>query len=344
MAAGVELPQGIVSHGFWLSDGRKMSKTLGNVIEPGVMSRHMGVDAVRYFLLREMSFGQDCSATYESIINRANSDLASGLGNLVSRTVTMVRRYCDGRVPAGEVDEAQRLAAKRAGVDPEAESLSTVIELARDQFVSGFEDFAFHRALETAWGVIARVDKLISDAKPWELAKDETQRQVLNAVLYRAAEALRWLAVMLYPVMPRSAEGIWSQLGQGEDITRIDPSRLAWGGLKEGTAVGEVSPLFPRLDKKKIMDTIEEEKKAQAAAEGAHATQAAVPGSPTASDTRPDPPVVGATEADAVPSKASDERPRASHKSASTTSLKSSCASGRCSRPTACLRPTSCCA
>ena len=300
MAAGVELPRGVVSHGFWVVDSRKMSKTLGNTIDPSVLNRHVGVDAVRYFLLREMSFGQDCSVGYESIIDRANSDLASGLGNLVSRTVTMIHRYCDGIVPSGEIDETQRLAAKRAGVDAEAESLASVLEHGRNQFLSAFDDYAFHRALEAAWGVIARVDKLISDAKPWELAKDEGQRQTLGAVLYRAAESLRWLAVMLYPVMPGAATATWLHLGQSEDITKSDPTKLTWGGLQKGARVGEVSPLFPRLDKKKIMAAIEEEKSEQAAREGTHATQAAVPGSPAAAETKPEPPARGATEADAV--------------------------------------------
>ncbi len=301
MAAGVEVPRGVVSHGFWVVDSRKMSKTLGNVIDPLVLQSRIGVDGVRYFLLREMSFGQDCAVGYESVIDRTNSDLASGLGNLLSRTITMIHRYCDGQIPSGAIDESQRLAAKRAGVDAEAESLASVLEHARNQFVSHFEEYAFHRALEAAWGVIARVDKLISDAKPWELAKDEAQRQTLEAVLYRAAESLRWLAVMLYPVMPDAAKSIWAQLGQTEDVAKFDPVKLSWGGLEKGARVGEVSPLFPRLDKKKIMAAIEEEKNEQTKTEGTHATQAAVPGAETAVETKPEPPVRGATEADAVP-------------------------------------------
>jgi methionyl-tRNA synthetase len=304
MAAGVEVPQGIVSHGFWVVDSRKMSKTLGNTIDPMMLHRHVSVDAVRYFLLREMSFGQDCGVGYESVIDRANSDLASGLGNLVSRTLTMIHRYCDGTVPPGDIEEEQRLSAKRAGVDADAQSLATVLEHARNGFVAGFDELAFHRALEAAWGLIARVDKLISDAKPWELAKDEGQRQTLGAVLYRAAESLRWLACMLYPVMPQSAKVIWSQLGQTDEIEKLNPADLAWGGLRPGTTVGEVTPLFPRLDKGKIMSAIEEEKNRQEQPAGAHATQAAVPGSPAAEETKSEPPARGATEADAVPAAA----------------------------------------
>ncbi|HEX7175944.1 MAG TPA: methionine--tRNA ligase subunit beta, partial [Pyrinomonadaceae bacterium] len=276
-------------------------------IDPVALHRHVGNDAVRYFLLREMSFGQDCNVGYESIIDRANSDLASGLGNLVSRTLTMIKRYCDGAVPAGEIPEEQRLSAKRAGVDTDAQSLATVLEHARNQFVAGFDELAYHRALESVWGAISRVDKLISESKPWELAKDEKQRPALGAVLYRAAESLRWLAALLYPVMPESAASIWRQLGQTTDITKTNPTELTWGGLREGTLVGDVAPLFPRLDKKKIMDTIEEENAQKNAPAETRATQAAVPGSEAAAETKPAPPAPGATEADAVPPAAKEK-------------------------------------
>ena len=301
MAAGVAQPGGVFAHGIWLDpQGRKMSKTIGNTIDPFLLRRHVGVDPVRYFLLREMAFGQDSKVGYESIVERANSDLASGLGNLSSRTLTMIARYRDGLVPAGEVADAQRLAAKRAGVEADAQSLATALEHARNSFVAHMGELSFNRALEVAWGVVARADKLISEAKPWELAKDEAQRQTLSAVLYRAAETLRWLAVLLYPVMPEAAASLWRQLGQGEDVATLDPSNLKWGGLREGTRLGEVVPLFPRLDKRKIMSDIEQEKRAGGEG-GAHATQAAVPESATAAQVSPEPPMRGATEADAVP-------------------------------------------
>src|SRR6201986_1385827 len=203
LAAGVELPRGVVAHGLWLDQtGRKGSKTLGNALELPTLLRHFKVDAVRYFLLREMSFGQDCKVDYEVILERSNSDLASGLGNLVSRTLTMIHKYFDGVVPAPDISDDKRLLAKRAGVDSDALELASSLELLRDQFVQYVEELAFHRALEAAWGMIARVDKFISDAKPWELAKSEEQRETLGAVLFRAAETIRWLAVLLHPVMP----------------------------------------------------------------------------------------------------------------------------------------------
>src|SRR5438045_3322968 len=144
-----------------------------------------------------MRFGQDCKVDYVVILERSNSDLASGLGNLVSRTLTMIHKYFDGVTPAPDISEARRLLAKRAGVDSDALELASSLELVRDQFVQHIEEFAFHRALETAWGMIARVDKFISDAKPWELAREPEQRETLGAVLYRAAETIRWLAVLL---------------------------------------------------------------------------------------------------------------------------------------------------
>lgn len=313
LAAGVELPQTVVAHGLWLDQtGRKGSKTLGNALELPTLLRHFKVDAVRYFLLREMSFGQDCKVDYEVIIDRSNSDLASGFGNLSSRTLTMIHKYFEGVVPAPDITEGRRLLAKRANVDSDAQELSSSLELMRDQFIQHVDDYAFHRALEAAWGMIARVDKFISDAKPWELARDEEQRETLGAVLYRAAETLRWLAVLLYPVMPESARAVWQQLGLEGDPQELDPAELTWGGLRAGERVGEVAPLFPRIDKAKTMAEIEKEiaerKESQAAAgtqptttaepSGTHATQAAVPGAPTATDTQPaEPPQQGATEA-----------------------------------------------
>ncbi|HZH29370.1 MAG TPA: methionine--tRNA ligase [Pyrinomonadaceae bacterium] len=319
LAAGIEQPAAIIAHGTWLDQtGRKMSKTLGNSIELPLLRRYFSTDAVRYFCLREMAFGQDSKFGYESLIDRANSDLASGLGNLSSRTLTMIGRYSDRLVP--DIEEERRLQAKRAGVDADGQELATALEHARDSFTQLFEDYAFNRALEVVWTVIARADKMISDAKPWELAKDESQRQTLNAVLYRAAETLRWLAVMLHPVMPDATRAIWTQLGQADDITHYDPAELRWGGLQAGTRIGEVAPVFPRIDKVKIMAEIDKENSAKedaktethATPSGTHATEAdAVPGSANAAETKPEPPQRGATEADAVPQSAQGGAPAA---------------------------------
>ncbi|HEX8161369.1 MAG TPA: methionine--tRNA ligase [Pyrinomonadaceae bacterium] len=313
LAAGIELPAGVFSHGLWLdAEGRKMSKTLRNAVDPMQLVRHFQRDAIRYFLMREMVFGQDSRFSHAALVERANSDLASGLGNLAARTLTMIGRYCEGAIPAGEIGEGRRLLAKRAGVETDAQGLASALAFARDQFTQQFDDFAFSRALETAWTIIARADKMISDAKPWELAKSEEQRETLNAVLYRAAETLRWLAVMLYPFLPESMRALWAQLGQAGDIEKTDPLQLAWGGTQAGTRVGELAPLFPRLDKTKVMAEIEKENSSQqpsrtqtAGPDAPRATEAdAVPGSPGAAETQAAPPMRGATEADAVPAAA----------------------------------------
>jgi methionyl-tRNA synthetase len=241
LAAGVELPRAIVAHGMWVDpNGRKMSKTLGNTIELDVLQKHFPIDAIRYFCLREMVFGQDGRFGYEGLIDRSNSDLASGLGNLSSRTLTMIANYCGGKIPAAQTDK----------------TLADFVETARDQFLSHFENLAFSRALETAWSVIARIDKMITESKPWELAKDENQKPILNSVLYHAAETLRWLSVLLYPVMPGASGAIAKQLGLTELPDKIDPASLKWGELREGTAIGDVQPIFPRIDKTKTMTEI----------------------------------------------------------------------------------------
>ena len=257
MAAGLELPRAIVAHGMWLDpNGRKMSKTLGNTVELDVLQKHFSIDAIRYFCLREMVFGQDGRFGYEGLIDRANSDLASGWGNLSSRTLTMIARYCESRIPSGVIPEDKLLLAKRTGVDTDETTVAGFIEHARDQFLLHFENLAFSRALEAAWSVVARVDKMITDAKPWNLAKDESQKQTLNVVLYRAAESLRWLSVLLHPVMPGASRAIWNQLGLDGSPAHFNPSELKWGELNEGAMIGDVQPVFPRLDKAKIMSEI----------------------------------------------------------------------------------------
>ncbi|MGB8511046.1 MAG: methionine--tRNA ligase [Pyrinomonadaceae bacterium] len=311
MAVGVELPRGVIAHGMWLDQtGRKGSKTLGNALELPVLLRHYQVDAVRYFLLREMAFGQDSKVDYEVILERANADLASGFGNLTSRTLTMIGKYFDCVVPSPDISDDRRLHAKRVGVDSDAMELASSLELVRDQFVQHFENYAFHRALESVWGMIARVDKFISDAKPWVLAKSDEQRETLSAVLYRSAETIRWLAVLLHPVMPGATRSLWRQLNLSGDVGEIDPTKLTWGDLRPGSRIGEVSALFPRIDKGKIMAEIEKEielkneaSAGQTGVAATHATQAdAVAGTPAADETKPaQPPMLGATEAEAVP-------------------------------------------
>ncbi|HKN84293.1 MAG TPA: methionine--tRNA ligase subunit beta, partial [Pyrinomonadaceae bacterium] len=298
IAAGLELPRAIVAHGMWVDpNGRKMSKTLGNTVELDVLHKYFSIDAIRYFCLREMVFGQDGRFGYEALIDRSNSDLASGLGNLSSRTLTMIARYCDSRIPSGVIPEEKLLLAKRTGVDTDETTVAGFIEHARDQFLLHFKNLAFSRALEAAWSVVARVDKMITDAKPWDLAKDENQKLTLGVVLYRAAESLRWLSVLLHPVAPGASQTMWQQLGLQGSPAQLNPSELKWGELKEGSAIADVQPVFPRIDKAKTLAQIN----AGEEPAGVHATEAdAVAGDASVETTQPAPPMKHATEADAV--------------------------------------------
>jgi methionyl-tRNA synthetase len=259
LAAGLETPQTVFAHGMWLDpEGKKMGKTLGNIIEIDVLQKHFQTDAVRYFVLREMVFGQDGKFGYENLIERANSDLASGLGNLSARTLTMFAKYREGEVPSGKISESNYLSAKRAGLNPDEQELVSVLEHARDEFIRRFDNFEFSQALETVWNVIKRIDTMISDAKPWVLAKDEANDEILNAVLYRALESLRWLSVLLYPVMPEASQKIYTQLGLSDDISKINPETLIYGELKAGAKIGESVAVFPRIDKNKVMSEIQQ--------------------------------------------------------------------------------------
>lgn len=299
LAAGIEQPRAIVAHGMWVDPtGRKMSKTLGNTIDLDVLNKYFPTDAIRYFCLREMVFGQDGRFGYENLIDRTNSDLASGLGNLSSRTLTMIQRYCEGRVPGGLISDESRLAAKRAGVEDES-AISDFVAHARDEFNRYFDEFAFSRALEEAWSIVARADKMISDARPWDLAKDPNQQQTLNAVLYRAAETLRWLAVMLYPVMPTTSRAIYHQLGLEVEVAKIDPTELSWGELLEGTQTAEVKPLFPRIDKARTMEEIKNQQPAVSSQQPEARVEPSTSGTATQSSGQ------HLTEADAVPGVAS---------------------------------------
>ena len=195
---------------------------------------------------------------YENLINRANADLASGLGNLLSRTLSMIAKYRDGRVPSGKIAEENYIHARRAGIDPDGQDIVSVVEHARDEFLRRFDQFEFSQGLETLWTVIARIDKMISDAKPWELVKDERQAETLNAVLYRATETLRWLAILIAPVMPEAAVKICAAWSRRRCCIRRS-GRSGWGDLEAATAIGESEGIFPRIDKIKVMSEIRDE-------------------------------------------------------------------------------------
>jgi len=175
----------------------------------------------------------------------------------------MISKYRDGKVPDSKIGEENYIYAKRAGVGPDDEELAAVLEQARSEFVRHFDRFEFSHALEGLWRVISRVDKMITESAPWNLVKDEQQAQTLNAVLYRAVETLRWLTVLLAPVMPAACGSIWKQMGMDGSPLDVAPHDLEWGGLEAGNEIGKAEPVFPRLDSKKIMEAIDAQKEVE---------------------------------------------------------------------------------
>ena len=244
LAAGLAVPKGIVAHGWLLFEEDKMSKSRGNIVRTETILDVLGADALRYFLLREIVFGQDGSFSFDALVQRYNSDLANGLGNLASRTLTMITRYFRGEVPYPSHS------ASRTGAD------DAVVATARKaivEFGALFDQFQFSRALETAWGLVGAVDKYIVENEPWSLGEkqDDGSRARLATVLYTAAEALRIVTALAHPVIPDATTKIWAQLGLG-DIKKVALNELAWGQLRLGTKLGEVQPVFPRADKSAI--------------------------------------------------------------------------------------------
>jgi methionyl-tRNA synthetase len=243
MAAGLPVPKAIVAHGWLLFEESKMSKSRGNIVRTETILDVLGADALRYFLLREVVFGQDGSFSFDALVQRYNSDLANGLGNLASRTLTMINRYFKGEVPYPSP------ASKTAADDAVAETARKTIR----EFGTLFDQFQFSRALEAAWALVATVDKYIVENEPWALGekKDDERRARLATVLYTSAEALRIATALAHPVIPDATAKIWTQMGLG-DIKKLPLSDLSWGQLQLGTKLGEVSPVFPRADKSAI--------------------------------------------------------------------------------------------
>jgi methionyl-tRNA synthetase len=248
-------------HGYWNVDETKMSKSIGNVVRPGDLVAKYGVDTVRYFVLREMSFGLDASFSSAIIVERQNSDLANDLGNLFSRALTMLAKYADGKVPAP--DEATITAADRELIAAMAE----MVVLYR----TAMEEFNFSRALQEVWKVISQLNRFIVTNGPWELAKDPELKPRLLTVLFILAEALRLIALVLRPIMPEAAGRMAGALGLAGELATATLDRAgAWGLMPPGTVLGEVVQLFPRLDKKQKPEakvrTKEKTKAADAAA------------------------------------------------------------------------------
>jgi methionyl-tRNA synthetase len=255
MAAGLPVPKAIVAHGWLLFEENKMSKSRGNIVRTETILDVLGADALRYFLLREVVFGQDGSFSFDALVQRYNSDLANGLGNLASRTLTMITRYFKGEVPYPSHT------AFRTGAD---DAIAATARKTISEFGALFDQFQFSRALETAWALVAAVDKYIVENEPWSLGEkqDEDSRSRLATVLYTAAEALRIMTALAHPIMPDATARIWTQMGLG-DIKKAALSELTWGQLHLGTKLGEVQPVFPRADKSAIerMQMMEEQQR-----------------------------------------------------------------------------------
>jgi methionyl-tRNA synthetase len=236
MAADLPLPKKIFAHGWLLFENDKMSKTRGNIVRATPIHKVLGTDALRYFLLREVVFGQDGSFSYDALVGRYNSDLANGLGNLASRTLSMIHQYRGGAVPDSPGDSHVAEAATGAT----AATLDC------------YEKFEFSKALECVWSLIARVDKFIVERAPWKLfkAEDDESKRLLDETLYTAAETLRIVTALLSPVIPESAARIWSQLGFTTPVEAIRTRDLHWGKLTARQALGTVEPVFPRADAK----------------------------------------------------------------------------------------------
>jgi len=279
LAAGIEVPRQVRAHGMWLSGGRKMSKTLGNTIDLAVLYKHFTPDMIRYFVLREMSFGQDGDFTYGALIDRVNSDLADGLGNLASRTLTMVKNYFEGNPPRRIPDSASSRIADAAA------EVCAAVEQSKERFDAEFEEMNFSRAVESAWTAIASVDRFITNVQPWKLAKNPAERADLEGVLCTAYEALRQIVLIAAPTLPFTTKQIWVQMGLPGEPLKVNPVTSEWGAAIELTRVDKVTPAFPKLQKDKVMEEIEKQRAesgtgptpAGGESQGAGATQAAAP-------------------------------------------------------------------
>ncbi len=271
MAAGLPLPRSIVAHGWLLFEESKMSKSRGNIVRAETVIDVMGNDALRYFLLREVVFGQDGSFSFDALVQRYNSDLANDLGNLSSRTLTMINRYFNGSVPY-----PSPTVARKATDDVIKEHAQVVIK----EFGELFDDFQFSRALESAWSLIAAVNKYLVDEEPWIVAEKEGEenKSRLATILYTAAEALRVVTALAHPVLPESTARIWHQLGLGE-ISKFNLAELKWAQLPLGGKLGKVEPVFPRADKTSIerMQQMEQERAAGTASSISSSATAAAP-------------------------------------------------------------------
>ncbi len=245
MAAMLPIPKQVWAHGWFLMDASKMSKSKGNVVLPRPIANMLGMDALRYFLLREVVFGQDGNFSYDALVTRYNSDLANGLGNLASRTAAMIEKNFGGIIP------------KTGKLQPQDETLARETQTAIGNVLDYFEKLNFARALESLWSVIATADKYLTTEKPWSLGDSELDLQRKATVLATTAELLRIVTVLAHPVLPDSTAKIWKLLGQPGSVSAVELDGLRWGQLAAGVPLGKPHTLFPRLEKSEAIERIE---------------------------------------------------------------------------------------
>jgi methionyl-tRNA synthetase len=242
MAAGLPIPHSIFAHGWLLFEEDKMSKSRGNIVQAEPIREVLGTDALRYFLLREIPFGQDGNFSFDALIGRYNSDLANGFGNLASRILTMIGRYFNGEIPYPSV-LAQRVAQDR--------EISDLCEKTISRYCDCMERYEFSTALETVWELIAAVNKYLVETEPWALAEEEKDdaRARLATVLYTSVEALRVATQLLSPIMPETTARIWRQMGQSSELSSLSIQTVRESPLQVGDKIDKVEPVFPRMEK-----------------------------------------------------------------------------------------------
>ena len=245
MAAMLPLPKQVWAHGWFLMDAAKMSKSKGNVVLPRPIANMLGMDALRYFLLREVVFGQDGNFSYDALVTRYNSDLANGLGNLASRTAAMLEKNFAGKIPK----PGPRL--------PQDDTLAREAQDAIGEVLERYDKFEFARALETIWSVIAAADKYLTTEQPWALGTSPDEESRKATILWTTAELLRIVTVLAHPVLPDSTTKVWHLLGQSTAIGRIRIGRPALGAIDSGTDLGKFQALFPRVEKTEAIERIE---------------------------------------------------------------------------------------